>query len=402
MKQKIGKLCTVLLILSLSSFLLQGCKGNDRRELENPTSQYSAVEGVDTTVEPVKTKKDAESGKPEHEIKDVKVKALYLTGWTVGSNAKLQHYVELANRTEINSYVIDIKDEDGYVGYETELEAVKEIGAWKKKYDVNNVIEILHDNGIHVIGRIVCFKDPVLSSKKPDLAVKRTNGELWREKGKTTWLNPYNEDSWPYLIDLAKEAVELGFDEIQFDYVRFPTEKDKTAINWGDTDKPKHEAINEFLSYAKKEITNVKVSADVFGIICESQADREDIGQYLEYVGKEVDYISPMVYPSHYATGQIVNGIAFPKPDLEPYKVVYNSIIKAKRRISEVEGYKADIRPYLQDFTASWLARGTYQVYGAEQVRQQIDAVYDAGYSEWILWNAKNTYSESALLKENN
>jgi hypothetical protein len=138
----------------------------------------------------------------------------------------------------------------------------------------------------------------------------------------------------------------------------------------------------------------------VFGIICESPADTEDIGQYLELIGKDVEYISPMVYPSHYAVGQVVNNVKFSKPDMDPYGVVYNSLIKAKNRISQAEGYKAQVRPYLQDFTATWLGKGYYQTYGPTQVRQQIKAVYDAGYDEWILWDAGNTYSESALLVE--
>jgi hypothetical protein len=336
--------------------------------------------------------------KPEKER--VKVKALYLTGWTVGSEKNVNHYIELAKRTEINSYVIDIKDDDGYVGYESNLPAVREIGAWKKKYDVDKVLKAFHDNNIHIIGRVVCFKDPVLSSKRADLAVKNINGGLWRDNHKLTWLNPYNRGSWPYLIDIAKEAVNKGFDEIQFDYIRFPNDGNKKAMDFGNPGMEKYEAINEFLAYARKELPGVVLSADVFGIICESPADTEDIGQYLELIGKDVEYISPMVYPSHYAVGQVVNNVKFSKPDMDPYGVVYNSLIKAKNRISQAEGYKAQVRPYLQDFTATWLGKGYYQTYGPTQVRQQIKAVYDAGYDEWILWDAGNTYSESALLVE--
>jgi len=346
----------------------------------------SGISGTGQTVKP--------------EGKQVKAKALYLTGWTVGSEAKVNHYIELAKTTEINSYVIDIKDDDGYVGYESGIPAVREIGAWKKKYNVDKVLKAFHDNNVHIIGRIVCFKDPVLSSKRQDLAVKNTSGGVWRDNHKLTWLNPYNKDSWPYIIEIAKEAVSKGFDEIQFDYVRFPNDGNKKAMNFGGTNLQKHEAINEFLAYARKELPGVILSADVFGIICESPADTEGIGQYLELVGKDIDYISPMAYPSHYAVGQIVNKVKFVKPDFEPYGVVFNSLIKAKDRISKVEGYKANVRTYLQDFTATWLGKGYYQSYGPEQVRQQIKAVYDAGYDEWILWDANNSYSEAALLKE--
>jgi hypothetical protein len=202
------------------------------------------------------------------------------------------------------------------------------------------------------------------------------------------------------MISIAKEALEKGFDEIQFDYVRFPNDGPKKAMDFGNTTNKKHEAIEAFLAYARQELPDAILSADVFGIICESPADTEDIGQYLEYIGRDMDYISPMAYPSHYAVGQIVNNVQFNKPDLEPYGVVYNTLVKAKDRISKVENYRAKIRAYIQDFTASWLGKGYYQKYGPEQVKQQIKAVTDAGLDEWILWDADNTYSEAALEKE--
>ena len=335
-------------------------------------------------------------------IRDMKVKALYLTGWTAGIDEKLQHFIELAKTTEINAYVVDIKDDDGLVSYKSNIPAVQEINGWTNKYNVEKVIKAFHDNGIPVIGRLVCFNDPYASSKRTEMAIKHVNGGLWRDPNKNqTWLNPYSEEAWKYIVDIAKEAVELGFDEIQFDYVRFPDGK-RSTMNVGNPGIEKYEAINRFLEYARKEIpAEIPISADVFGIILESPGDTEDIGQYLELVGKDnVDVICPMVYPSHYAVGQIVNNVTFAKPDLDPYGVVYNSLVKGKTRIAAVEGYKAKVRPYLQDFTASWLDKGYYQEYGAEQVRQQKKAVYDAGYEEWILWDPKNTYSEAALEKE--
>lgn len=334
----------------------------------------------------------------------VKVRALYLTGWTVGNSQKVEHYVELANTTEINAYVVDIKDEDGYVGYESQVSEVRENNTWKKKYNPEKVLKEFHDNGIYVIGRLVVFKDPVYSAKRPDLAIKHVNGGLWKDNDGITWLNPYQKETWDYTISIAKEAVALGFDEIQFDYVRYPG-GGKTTMDFSAYDKTKYEAINEFLAYAKQHITEVPISADVFGIILESPNDTENIGQYLELIGRDIDYISPMVYPSHYALGQIVNNVKFDIPDLKPYEVVYNSLVKCRNRLAQVEGYNAKVRPYLQDFTATWLkdrktGKKYYQEYGPEQVRQQIQAVYDAGYEEWILWDARNTYSEEALLPE--
>lgn len=361
----------------------------------NGTGTDGSGDAADTT--------DTEDKNENH---PVKVKALYLTGWTVGSSKKVEHYVELANTTEINAYVVDIKDDDGYVGYESQIPEVRENGTWKKKYNPESVLKAFHDNGIYVIGRLVVYKDPVYSMKRPDLAIKDINGGLWKDRNKMTWLNPYNKENWDYTISIAKEAVALGFDEIQFDYVRFPSDGKPKNMDFTGIEQERYEAICEFLAYAKEKIPEVPISADVFGIILESPKDTEKIGQYLEFVGKDIDYISPMVYPSHYALGQIVNKVKFDVPDLDPYGVVYNSLIKCRDRIAQTDGYKAGVRPYLQDFTATWLVSKDkktkyYQVYGAEQVRQQIKAVYDAGYEEWILWDASNKYSEDALLKEN-
>lgn len=342
-------------------------------------------------------------------FKDVKVKAVYITGSSAGNKKYLDDLINLINTTELNSVVINIK-EDGRVNYKSEVEEVKKIGAFHELYDVDYVLRKLHENNIYVIGRLVCFRDNYLATKRADLAIKKPDGTLWRE-GKIAWTNPYNREVWDYNIDIAREAVEKGFDEIQFDYVRFPTAK-KTEVDYGNNVPEKADAISEFLKVAGTEISKMgaAVSADVFAIICESPGDREGIGQVLERVGMDIDCISPMIYPSHYANsskgmmgngvGQSINGIVFKKPDLEPYSVVYNALLKTRERISKVEGYKAKVRPYLQDFTASYLPSGYYQVYGPKQVREQIKAVYDAGFEEWILWDPANTYSENEFEKE--
>ena len=371
----------------------------------NENTTEGAVENTtenpagDTSNNPSDTTTDADIDREENP--PVKVKALYLTGWTVGGANNREHYIELANTTEINSYVVDIKDDDGFVGYESQIPEVRDSGTWEKKYNADTVLEDFHDNDIYVIGRVVVFKDPLYSVIRPDLAIKTPSGGLWKDKDNVSWLNPYNEEGWEYNVKIAKEAVAKGFDEIQFDYLRFPSDGKKSQNYSGaDLEKEKYEAICDFLAYAKEQIPEVPISADVYGIILESPEDREGIGQYLEYIGKDIDYISPMVYPSHYALGQVVNKIAFPKPDLDPYGVVYNSLVRGKERIAQVSDYKAGVRAYLQDFNAPWVGKGNYQEYGAEQVRQQIQAVYDAGYEEWIIWDARNKYHEDAFEKE--
>lgn len=326
------------------------------------------------------------------------VKGLYISSWKIGDQNVLNHFIDLANRTEINTYVIDVKEDDGYVSYPSQVAQVKKLKTCVKKYDPIYILNQFHKNNIRVIGRIVCFKDPVLPMKRPDLALKDKNGQIWRDNDGIAWLNPYNKASWRYLVNIAKEAVKMGFDEIQFDYVRFTTSGNMSTVDYGKTKMAKYEAINGFLAFARQQMPHTIISANVFGIICESPGDTEGIGQYLELIGKDVDYISPMFYPSHYACGQIVNNVEFPKPDFDPYGIVYNALTKTKTRVAPIKNYRANFRPYLQDFTANYLEPGNFQTYGHEQVRQQIKAVYDAGYQSWLFWNINNEYSEDGFL----
>lgn len=359
------------------------------------TSTQNAVVPASVIISPLP------SPTPKPDFKNLKAKGLYLTGWTVGDMKKVEKFVKIANETEINTFVVDIKDDDGFVGYESDVASVREAKAWRHKYKVAPVIKAFHDNSIYVIGRVTCFKDPVLAKARPELAIQSTHGSSWRDKDGRPWLDPYNKDCWKYLIDIAKEGINKGFDEIQFDYVRFANDGDTRAMDFSKYNgKQKFEAINEFLDYAKKEIPDNKISADVFGIICESPGDTEKIGQNLDSVGKNIDYLSPMVYPSHYAVGQIVNKVPFPKPDMDPYGVVYNTMLKAKTRIAQIPDYKAKMRPYIQNFTAPWLGKGYYQSYKEVQVREQIKGIYDAGYEEWLVWEATNNYSLDAFEKE--
>ena len=364
--------------------------------------EQSTPNDGNTAEEQSETTEQTEEKKPA-ELEKVKVKAVYLTGVSAGSTKTLDKYIDIINRTELNAVVIDIKD-NGVVNYPSAVPAVAEYGLFVKYFDPEKVIRKLHDNNIYVIARLVCFRDDGLAMKNTDLAIKRTDGTIWKEnKKKNTgaWTNPYLEEVWQYNIDIAKEAISKGFDEVQFDYVRFPTAK-KSEVNYGENAQTKVDAICNFLKLASQELhdAGAQVSADVFGIIAESKSDGENLGQDLERIGLDIDGISPMVYPSHYANGQEVNGVAFPKPDLDPYGVVYQTLLKTKDRLSKIPEYKAVIRPYLQDFTATWIGKGNYQTYGTEQVRQQIKAVYDAGYEEWILWDSSNTYTVDAFEKE--
>ena len=372
------------------------------QDSESPDEPATSGEQQETTQE------NPESIK---EVEKIKVKAIYLSGTSAGTSNILDRYINLVNSTELNAIVIDVK-ESGRVNYLSSVPTVAENGLYNKYYDVDKVIKKLHDNNIYVIGRVVCFRDDGLASKRADLAIKRVNGTIWKEGAQGAWTNPYMEEVWRYNIDIAKEAASRGFDEIQFDYVRFPTAK-KSEVNYGSNVPSKVETICSFLKMAKEELhdgMDVPVSADVFGIIAESKSDGEAIGQDIEKVGLDIDSICPMIYPSHYANagkgvmgngvGQDINGVKFTAPDLKPYEVVYNTLLRVKERTSGIQGYNAVIRPYLQDFTATYIKNKLYyQEYGVDQVRQQIKAVYDAGYEEWIFWDGRNTYTEAAFEK---
>lgn len=347
--------------------------------------------------------------------KDVKVKAVYLSANSAAVPSRIDQIINLAKNTELNAVVIDIKERFGKIYYDTDVELAKENGLVEPLYDPKEVIKKLHDAGVYVIGRIVCFNDDGLGAKRPDLAILKTDGKQWRDENSAKgyiWVNPYKQEVIDYNIQLAIDAVEHGFDEIQFDYVRFPSGTGK-YVDYGSDVPEKSEAISGFLKKAYHElheVRGVKVSADVFGYILISTTTKDTIGQDLEQLVENIDIINPMVYPSHYSNaskkvmgngvGQKINGILYTKPDTDPYGVVYNSLLEAKKRIENTNGKGPDVvvRPYLQAFTAKYLENGYYIPYGAKEIRQQIQAVYDAGYEEWILWNSENKYPEGAFL----
>lgn len=345
------------------------------------------------------------------------VKALYLNPGTVQDNEKMNHYIDLANRTEINAYVIDIKSDYGTIMYKSEIEDVLKAGACMGSFDIRKVNQKLHDNNIRVIGRIVTFKDSQITKYRTDLAIQH-NGSIFKQPDSggnvSYWLDATNPGSWEYVTSVVEEAINFGFDEIQFDYVRFPeTSLYEYELQNLEEGKERHDYIEGFLEYVRQRVPEGTIlSADVFGMPLISARDYGEIGQTLETIGKDLDYISPMIYPSHFANdapkgksmangvGQTINGVKFTHPDLQPYEVIYNTLMVGKKRIEAIDGYKLKCRPYIQGFTATFLPTGYWIEYGVNEHRAQIQAVYDAGYEEWIFWNAGNEYVEDAFLPE--
>ncbi len=309
--------------------------------------------------------------------------------------------IDLAQNSEVNAFVIDLKEAEG-IYYNTSNETAQEIGYLYNYYDLEEVCQTCHDNDIYVIGRIVCFKDPRLASTYPDRAICDASGNplFFSTEGSEAFANPYDQRNWDYLIELAEEAIAMGVDEIQFDYVRFPTGNTTSgeAPYFGvDGEVPsKSDAINRFLQTARIRIQDtygIPVSADIFGIAVTSSLDGEILGQDWSTVGfTGIDSLCPMIYPSHYASGTTMNGITFDSPDLYPYEVMLNSLLIGSQ-YHDQPGY-CTVRPYLQAFTASYIGEGNYMVYDYEAINDQIRALQDAGLNEWILWNAEAVYPE--------
>lgn len=340
-----------------------------------------------------------------------KVKGVFTSVGAINTKSKRENLIKLANETEINSFVIDVKDDSGFVSIQNSIPLVKEVGSdnYSKLFNTEKLMDIFRENEIHPIARIVCFKDPYLAKARPDLAIKNKDGSIWKYKG-IAWLNPYNKDNWKYIVDVAKTAAEDGFKEVQFDYIRFEATKylEDADFGPGAENKTRKEVIVEFIDYATQELEpyGVYVSADVFGTIITSEVDAKRIGQNYVEMAKRLDYICPMVYPSHYGYGFF--GIPSKQhTDLYPYETIYGSMLESAKKYEEIEQEdKAIVRPWLQAFTASYLGNNkyiggkNYMTYGEEAIRAQIQGAYDAGLEEWILWNSGGNYTGEGLLKE--
>lgn len=381
---------------------------------ETPTP--SVTPEATPTATPTATPAPAVKGEDRRSTRklDVPVKALYLNPTSVRS--KIDHYIDLANKTEINAYVIDIKSDDGRIMYDSDLEVVNAAKADTPGFDIREVTKKLHENDIIVIARMVTFKDSLITKHMPELAIKTESGEVFKQKESSgsysMWLDATNKDSWEYVTSVAKEAIQFGFDEIQFDYIRFPeTSLYDYKINL-EPDQERHDVIEGFIRYTRNALPDdTIISADVFGMPLIATKDYGEIGQSLETIGPSLDYICPMIYPSHYANnapkgsmsnkvGQTINGVKFTHPDLKPYEVVYNTLMVGKDRVEKQKDYNLNMRPYIQGFTASYLPSGYWQEYGVDEYQAQIQAVYDAGYTEWIFWNSPNKYVEAAFKPE--
>jgi hypothetical protein len=320
------------------------------------------------------------------------VRGIYVNAWVAGSARRIDELTALAARTEINTFVIDMKDASGYVSYATQVSMAREIGAADEVriHDLPGLLLRLQRDGIYPIARIVVVKDPVLTDARPDLALHDTAGQVFRDDKGIVWVNPYSHTVWDYEIALAREVARMGFPEIQWDYIRFPDipEDEKEMVVYpGANGRTKAQVIADFMRYSRNQLAalGVRVTADVFGVTASASRD-VGIGQVWDSFIDCVDVAQPMVYPSHYWKGSF----GFDTPNAYPYEVVRHALGDALRQSAQVPG-AGSVRPWLQDFTLGKPA------YGAPEVRAQIQATYDSGIKEWFLWNPASRYTEGAL-----
>ena len=339
------------------------------------------------------------------------VKAIYMTSWVASTKDWRADLVKFIDTTEINAIVIDIKDDAGRIAYPVEDPILKASGAEQIRVkDMKAFIADLHQRNIYVIGRVAVFQDAYMVKQKPEWAVKRaSDGAVWRDRKGIPWVDAGNPEASLYAVRIGKDAHSVGFDEINYDYIRFPSDGNMKDIAYPFSEgKIKHEVLRNFFASLRKAFdgTGIVISADLFGMTT-TNTDDLGIGQVLEDALLYFDYVAPMVYPSHYPPG--FNG--WKNPNTVPYEIIKFSMSRAVERANVLEKkesgyvassttppfvttgkYKNKLRPWIQDFDYG----GNY---GPTEVRAQITATYDSGLSSFMVWDPGNKYTRAAFYK---
>jgi hypothetical protein len=319
-------------------------------------------------------------------------KALYLSFFGIGDRSLRESAIKLIQETELNSLVIDVKGDRGMIPYKSSIPLAAEVGAQRitPVKEMADLMRSLKGKGIYTIARIVVFKDNPLALARPDWAVKTQGGEIWRDRENLAWVDPFNKEVWDYNINIAMEAAQYGFDEIQFDYLRFP---DASGLRFSmpNTEEDRVKAISGFLMEARRRLIpyNVFLSADIFGYVCWNLNDT-NIGQRLEDLAPHVDYICPMLYPSGFQYG--IPG--YRNPVANPFEIVYLSLKRAQERTNLPS---QRFRPWLQAFRDYAFDR---RYFNDKEILGEVKAADGFGSHGWMLWNPRNSYSSTGLRKE--
>lgn len=323
------------------------------------------------------------------------VKAIYMTSWVAGTKHLRERLIKLIDETELNAIVIDVKDYTGKISFPMDNAQVKELGSVEKRIaDIGTLIDELHRKNIYVIARVSVFQDVHLAQKWPQFAVQRkSDGKTWADRKGLMWMDASSFEVWDYNLNIAKEAYKVGFDEINFDYIRFPSDGDISQMVFPvSKDLPKDQVMESFFAYVHQEMGNAKIptSADLFGMTT-TATDDMNIGQVLEVGLRYFDFVAPMVYPSHYPKG--FSGMK--NPAEKPYETIHEVMTSAVERANAIGVDPQKLRPWLQDFNLG-------AVYTSDLVRAQMTATYDVGLTSWMLWDPNNRYTRDALDKQDN
>lgn len=396
----------IFAVLTTSALLLAACSNGDNasdsgQKDGNQKNEQSSNKSGNSQSDALKKNNDKNTNENKVDYPKDGVKGIYVTSNST-QGKKMDELVKFIKDSNLNTMVIDVKDDTGNI--------TMKLNTGNKQVDKNTLdivdgkklLKKLHDNNIYPIARIVTFKDTKLANEHPEWTFKNSDGSVWTNGKGDSFVNPFMKEVWKYDIDVAKAAAKAGFQDIQFDYVRFPegfeNQADSLTYNKGEyknsqmsSGEQRVDTITKFLEYANKELKpmGVNVSADVFGYSALVE-NAPGIGQSFPKISKNVDAISSMIYPSHWSNGDF----GLQAPDTEPYKTVNRYIQKENSLLDTLGKDKPISRPWIQDFTASYLGAGNYIDYDAKAISEEVQALKDNGVNEFLLWNAGNDYTE--------
>ncbi|MGS0644099.1 putative glycoside hydrolase [Staphylococcus hominis] len=396
----------IFAVLTTSALLLAACSNGDNasdsgQKDGNQKNEQSSNKSGNSQSDALKKNNDKNTNENKVDYPKDGVKGIYVTSNST-QGKKMDELVKFIKDSNLNTMVIDVKDDTGNI--------TMKLNTGNKQVDKNTLdivdgkklLKKLHDNNIYPIARIVTFKDTKLANEHPEWTFKNSDGSVWTNGKGDSFVNPFMKEVWKYDIDVAKAAAKAGFQDIQFDYVRFPegfeNQADSLTYNKGEyknsqmsSGDQRVDTITKFLEYANKELKpmGVNVSADVFGYSALVK-NAPGIGQSFPKISKNVDAISSMIYPSHWSNGDF----GLQAPDTEPYKTVNRYIQKENSLLDTLGKDKPISRPWIQDFTASYLGAGNYIDYDAKAISEEVQALKDNGVNEFLLWNAGNDYTE--------
>lgn len=396
----------IFAVLTTSALLLAACSNGDNasdsgQKDGNQKNEQSSNKSGNSQSDALKKYNDKNTNENKVDYPKDGVKGIYVTSNST-QGKKMDELVKFIKDSNLNTMVIDVKDDTGNI--------TMKLNTGNKQVDKNTLdivdgkklLKKLHDNNIYPIARIVTFKDTKLANEHPEWTFKNSDGSVWTNGKGDSFVNPFMKEVWKYDIDVAKAAAKAGFQDIQFDYVRFPegfeNQADSLTYNKGEyknsqmsSGDQRVDTITKFLEYANKELKpmGVNVSADVFGYSALVE-NAPGIGQSFPKISKNVDAISSMIYPSHWSNGDF----GLQAPDTEPYKTVNRYIQKENSLLDTLGKDKPISRPWIQDFTASYLGAGNYIDYDTKAISEEVQALKDNGVNEFLLWNAGNDYTE--------